>query len=323
MKISRELKTGVVSLTIIALFIWGYNYLKGQNLFNAPSKTYFTEYSDVQGLSTASIVTLSGVEVGKVVAVTFNKDPNKRGWLIVEFSVETDLEFSKNSIAKIYSASLMGGKSLALVPSYEGEMAKPGDYLPGETEADVITSVSENLKPLFEKVENAMVSADSVLVGINEIMDAKTRADLKSSIAQLNATITNFNAISKSVNDMVATNKVKIGNTMTNAELMTSNFAKLSDSLANSNLTSTIKNLEITVNSLNGILANAESGKGTLGKLLKDEEMYNNLTSASKELDELLREMKLNPKRFVHFSLFGKNAKPYVAEPEPEVEAEK
>jgi len=323
LKISRELKTGIVSLTIIALFIWGYNYLKGQNLFNAPSKTYFTEYSNVQGLNTASIVTVNGLEVGKVIAVSFNPDPAKRGWLIVEFSVETDLEFSKNSIAKIYSASLMGGKSLALVPSYEGETAKSGDFFKGETEADVITSVSENLKPLFEKVENAMVSADSVLVGINEIMDAKTRADLKSSIAQLNATITNFNAISKSVNDMVATNKVKIGNTMTNAELMTSNFAKLSDSLANSNLSGTIKNLETTVNSLNGILANAESGKGTLGKLLKDEEMYNNLTSASKELDELLREMKLNPKRFVHFSLFGKNAKPYVPEPELEVEAEK
>ncbi|MFO7673151.1 MAG: MlaD family protein [Lutibacter sp.] len=323
MKISRELKTGIVSLVIIALFIWGYNYLKGQNLFNTPSKTYFTEYSNVQGLSTASVVTLSGVEVGKVVAVRFNKDPNKRGWLIVEFSVETDLEFSKNSIAKIYSASLMGGKSLALVPSYEGDMAKPGDYLPGEIEADVITSVSENLKPLFEKVENAVVSADSVLVGINEIMDAKTRDDLKSSIAQLNATISNFNAISKSVNEMVVTNKVKIGNTLTNAELMTSNFAKLSDSLANSNLSATIKNLETTVNSLNGIIANAESGKGTLGKLLKDEEMYNNLTSASKELDELLRDIKLNPKRFVHFSFFGKKDKGYVAEPEPEVETEK
>lgn len=323
MKISRELKTGAVAIAIIALFIWGYNYMKGLNLFDAPSKTYFTEFSDVQGLNAASIVSLSGVEVGKVVAVTFNSDPKKRGWLIVEFSVDTDLEFSKNSVAKIYSASLMGGKSLALVPSYEGEIAKPGDYLPGETEADVITSVSENLKPLFEKAGNAVVSADSLLVGINEIMDAKTRADLKSSIAQLNATISNFNAISKNVNDMVATNKVKIGNTLTNAESMTSNFAKLSDSLANSNLSATIKNLETTVNSLNGILANAESGKGTLGKLLKDEEMYNNLTSASNELDELLREMKLNPKRFVHFSLFGKKDKGYVAEPEPKIEAEK
>lgn len=322
MKISRELKTGIVAIAVIALFIWGYNYLKGINLFDAPSKTYFTEYNDVQGLNTASIVTINGMEVGKVIAVNFNQNAAKRGWLTVEFSVDTDLEFSKNSIARIYSASLMGGKSLALVPSYEGETAKSGTFFKGETEADVITSVSENLKPLFEKVENAVVNADSLLVGINEIMDARTRENLKSSIAQLNATISNFNAISKSVNEMMATNKVKIGNTLTNAELMTSNFAKLSDSLANSNLGTTIKNLETTVNSLNGILANATSGKGTLGKLLKDEEMYNNLTSASKELDELLREMKLNPKRFVHFSLFGKKEKAYVPEPEIELETE-
>jgi phospholipid/cholesterol/gamma-HCH transport system substrate-binding protein len=318
LKITRELKTGIVAVAIIALFIWGYNYLKGLNLFDAPSKTYFTEYKDVQGLNTSSIVSLNGVEVGKIIAVKFNKDAAKRGWLTVEFSVETDLEFSKNSIAKIYSTSLMGGKSLALVPSFEGEIAKPGDFLQGETEADVITSVSENLKPLFKKVESAVVSADSVLVGLNEIMDAKTRADLKSTIAQLNATMLNFNAISKSVNEMVATNKEKLGNTLTNAELMTSNFAKLSDTLANSNLGTTVKNLETTVNNLNSILANVESGEGTLGKLLKDEAMYNNLTSATKELDELLREMKLHPKRFVHFSLFGKKEKAYVPETKKE-----
>lgn len=318
MKITRELKTGIVAVAVIALFIWGFNYLKGLNIFDAALKTYFTEYSNVEGLNTSSVVTLNGLEVGKVIAVKFNDDPAKRGWLTVEFSAETDLEFSKNSIAKIYSASLMGGKSLAIVPSYEGETAKSGDFFKGETEADVITSVTENLKPLFAKVENAVVSADSVLVGLNEIMDAKTRADLKSSIAQLNATISNFNAISKSVNEMVATNKVKISNTLTNAELMTSNFAKLSDSLANSNLGVTIKNLETTVNNLNGILATVESGEGTLGKLLKDEAMYNNLTSASKELDELLREMKLHPKRFVHFSLFGKKEKTYVPESKQE-----
>lgn len=318
MKITRELKTGIVAVAVIALFIWGYNYLKGLNLFDAASKTYFTEYSNVEGLSTASVVTLNGLEVGKVIALKFNDNPAKRGWLTVEFSAETDLEFSKNSIAKIYSASLMGGKSLAIVPSYEGETAKSGDFFKGEIEVDIITSVSENLKPLFAKVENAVVSADSVLVGLNEIMDAKTKANLKSSIAQLNATISNFNTISKSVNEMVSMNKVKIGNTLTNTELITNNFAKLSDSLANSNLGATIKNLETTVNNLNGILATVESGEGTLGKLLKDEAMYNNLTSASKELDELLREMKLHPKRFVHFSLFGKKEKAYVPETKQE-----
>ncbi|MFA5300384.1 MAG: MlaD family protein, partial [Lutibacter sp.] len=274
--------------------------------------------NDVQGLNISSIVTLNGLEVGKVISIKFNTNPQKRGWLIVEFSAETDLEFSKNSSAKIYSASLMGGKSLAIVPSYEGETAKSGDFLKGEIESDLIASFAKDLKPLFAKVESAVVSSDSLLVGINKIMDAKTRADLKSSIAQLNATISNFNAISKSVNEMVITNKVKIGNTLTNTELMTNNLAKLSDSLANSNLGVTIKNLETTVNSLNSILANVESGEGTLGKLLKDEEMYNNLKSASKELDELLRDVKLHPKRFVHFSLFGKKDKGYVPEPELE-----
>jgi phospholipid/cholesterol/gamma-HCH transport system substrate-binding protein len=236
LKITRELKTGVIAIAVIALFIWGYNYLKGQNLFDAASKTYFTEYNNVQGLNTASIVTLNGLEVGKVIAINFNPDPAKRGWLTVEFSVETDLEFSKNSIARIYSASLMGGKALALVPSYEGETAKTGDFFKGEIEADMIASVSENLKPLFEKVGNAVVSADSVLVGINEIMDAKTRENLKSSIAELN----NFklNAISKSVNEMVATNKVKLA--MANAELATNNFANF-QILWSSNLSATIK----------------------------------------------------------------------------------
>ena len=111
--------------------------MKGLNLFNGPLKTYYTEYNNVQGLNTASTVTINGVDVGKVVNINFNKDPNKRGQLIVEFSVENDFEFSKNSIAKIYSASLMGGKSLAIIPSYEGETALPGDVLMGEIESDI------------------------------------------------------------------------------------------------------------------------------------------------------------------------------------------
>ncbi len=149
LKISRELKTGVVAVAVISLFIWGYNYMNGLNLFDGPKKTYFTEYNNVRGLNSASVVTINGVEVGKVIQINFNNDPDKRGQLIVEFSVENDFEFSKKSIAKIYSASLMGGKSLAIVPSYEGEMAKPGDFLQGEIESDIFSSVTEKKSPGF------------------------------------------------------------------------------------------------------------------------------------------------------------------------------
>lgn len=311
MKISRELKTGVVAVAVIALFIWGYNYLNGLNLFDGPVKTYFTEYNNVQGLNTASVVTINGVEVGKVININFNDDPNKRGQLIVEFSVINDFEFSKKSIAKIYSASLMGGKSLAVVPSYEGEMAKPGDFLSGEIESDIFSSVTEKLNPLQAKVENVIVSADSLMVGLNDIIDIKRREDLKSSITDLKVTISNFKAISESVNLLIKNNEEKLGKTLDNAELMTQNLAKLSDSLLNANLGETIEKFETTITNLNAILASVESGDGTLGKLLKDEELYTNLTNAFKELEELLNEMKLHPKRFVHFSLFGKKDKGY------------
>lgn len=311
MKISREVKTGIVAVSVIALFIWGFNFMKGLNLFDGPSKTYLTEYNNVQGLNTASVVTINGVEVGKVINIMFNKDPNKRGKLIVEFSVETDFEFSKKSIAKIYSASLMGGKSLAIVPSYEGEIAKPGDFLEGEIESDIFSSVTEKLNPLQAKVEDVIVSADSLMTSLTDVLDANSRAHLKSSIAKLDATMTNFKTISESVDKLIKTNEEKIESTLAKAEVMTANLAKISDTLVVSNLGGTIKNLETTVTNLNKILASVESGEGTLGKLVKDESMYTNLTNSSKELEELLREMKLHPKRFVHFSLFGKKDKGY------------
>lgn len=311
MKITRELKTGIFAVVVIALFIWGYNYLKGINLFDGKINTYFTEYSNVQGLNTASVVTINGVEVGKVVGITFNKDPEKRGQLIVEFSILEDFQFSKNSVAKIYSASLMGGKSLAVVPSYEGEMAKPGDYLKGEIESDIFSTVTEKLNPLQAKVENVIVKADSLMGNLNDIIDLKTRINIKQSIAQLNATLTNFHAASNNLNLLVSDNKIKLDKTIDNAEKMTSNFKKLSDTLVQANLGVTVKNLQTTVTNLNQVLSKINSGQGSLGKLLKDDNLYSNLTNASKELEELLRDMKLHPKRYVHFSLFGKKDKGY------------
>jgi phospholipid/cholesterol/gamma-HCH transport system substrate-binding protein len=318
-KITREFKTGVVAVTVIALFIWGYNFMKGLNLFDGPLKTFYTEYSNVQGLNTASVVTINGVDVGKVLSINFNKDPDKRGQLVVEFSVDTDFEFSKQSKAKIYSASLMGGKSLAIIPSYEGEMAVPGDVLIGEIESDIFSSVADKLNPLQAKVENVIVSADSLMSGLTDILDDKSRENIKLSIERLSATILNFQNLSASLDELVDNNEKKLSNTLSNTELMTSNLAKLSDSLANSNITATIKSLETTVSSLNTILANLEEGQGTMGKLLSDDEMYINLTNASKELEELLRDVKLHPKRYVSLSVFGKKDKGYQPEPETEL----
>lgn len=308
---SKELKTGIVAVIIIALFVWGYNFLKGQDLFNGSTRRFFVEYNSIQGLNEASQVTINGLQVGKVVGINFNNNPQKRGRLVVEIALDNDFQFSKNSVAKIYSASLMGGQNLAIIPNYEGPMAVSGDFLKGEVESDIFSSVSEKLNPLQAKLENVIVSADSLLVGMNSVLDQKSRKSLSRSILGLEGTIGDIRKTIGSVNKMIDSNRVNIDITLQNTKKITKDFSKVSEDLAKANLGETVKKLETTLVNVNTLLADMKSGKGTLGKLVTDDAMYTNLTNASKELEELLREMKLNPKRFVHFSLFGKKAKPY------------
>ena len=298
---SKELKTGIVAVVVIALFIWGYNFLKGQDLFSANARHFFVEYNNINGLNEASSVTINGLKVGKVDEIRFNDNPDKKGNLIVKISLDTDFNFSKNSIAKIYSASLMGGQNLAIVPKYDGEIAKSGDYLKGEVESDIFSSVGEKLNPIQAKLENVLVGADSLLIGINQVLDEKSRKSLNRSIQGLEGTIYDVRKTLASVNTLLADNKGNLNATLANTKKITDNFSKVSDDLAKANLGESVKKLETTLANVNTLLADMKSGKGTLGKLMTDEKMYTNLTNASKEMEELLREMKLNPKRFVHF----------------------
>ena len=309
LKISRELKTGIVAIVAISLFVWGFNFLKGQNIFAKTKRTFKTEYANVQGLNTSSVVTINGVVVGKVLNITFSKETSKKGALEVVFSIDNDFEFSKNSIAKIYSTSLMGGKSLAVVPSYEGETAMSGDILKGEIESDIFSTASEMLNPLQAKFENVISNIDSLMVGLNDVLDVNSRNHLKASIIQLNSTLTTFNQAGKKMDNILASNANSLNATISNAEKITNDFSKISENLASVNFAETVQNLEKTLANVNSLLGNIENGEGTIGKLMTDDQMYVNLENASKELEELLREFKEHPKRFVHFSLFGKKDK--------------
>ena len=308
---SKELKTGFVAVVVIALFIWGFNFLKGENIFAKNQRHFFVEYNNIQGLKKSSSVTINGLQVGSVVDIKFNTDPDKKGTLIVELLIENDFQFSKSSIAKIYSASLMGGQSLAIIPSYIGELAVDGDSLKGEVESDIFSSVGEKLNPLQAKLENVIVSADSLLVGLNQTLTIDSRKSLNRSIKGLEFTIYDVRKTLGSVNQLLDSSKVGIKNTFDNTRIITENLMKLSDTLVNANIGLTIKKAQQSLDYVNQLMVGIQNGEGSLGKLVKDETMYTNLTNMSKELEELIREMKLNPKRFVHFSLFGKKAEPY------------
>ena len=308
---SKELKTGFVAILIIALFVWGFNFLKGENIFSKNQRQYYVEYDNIQGLKVSSGVTINGLQVGRVIGIKFNPDPLKKGKLIVELQLEDEFEFSKNSIAKIYSASLMGGQLLAIIPSYEGEIAVSGDYLKGEVESDIFSSVGEKLNPLQAKLENVIVSADSLLLGLNQTLTQESRKSLNRSIAGLELTISDIRTTISSVNQLIDSSKTGLKKTLENTEVITSNFIRFTDSLNQLDLGLTIKKTQRTLDNVNKLMLGVENGKGSLGKFVKDDAMYNNLTNMSKELEELLRDIKLNPKRYIHFSLFGKKAVPY------------
>ncbi len=167
--------------------------------------------------------------------------------------------------------------------------------------------------PLKDKIDKLLDNATILFANFNEILDQKTKSNLKNSISELNRSMAEFTGISKNLNSLLTENKSKLNNSFANLDKTTSNFAVMSDSLAKANLGQTVKNLEKTLASVDKIMSGIESGKGTMGKLMNDEAMYTNFTKASKELELLLQDLRLHPTRYVNVSLFGKKEKPYIA----------
>jgi phospholipid/cholesterol/gamma-HCH transport system substrate-binding protein len=309
LKVSREIKTAVLVIISIILFIWGYSFLKGKNLFDNSNKL-FVVYENVAGLATSAPVTLNGLTIGKVNSITINPD----GKLLVELHITTDFPISKSSIAEIYDSGLVGGRQIAIKPNLlDKNYTVSGDYLQASSKLGLTDALAQQLEPLQAKIQELLVNADAMFTNVNDILDTQTRQNLKSSIASLNTTLSEFSVASKNINELLVENKSKFNNTLKNVDKVTGNFATISDSLAKANLGQTVKNLEKTLAKVDKIMAELEQGKGTMGKLIKDETMYTNFAKTSKELELLLQDVRLHPTRYVNVSLFGKKNKPYVA----------
>lgn len=308
MKLSREFKTGIIVVGGILLFILGFSYLKSTPLFDN-SKTFYAVYKHVGGLQTGTQVTINGFNVGKVNNIRF-KDAS--GNLLVTFSVNNSFSFSKNSTAELYDTGIIGGKGIQIKPIFDGSpTAQSGDTLTTSTRPGLTDLVQQKLTPLQQKIEGAFTHADTLLMNVNEVLDDKTKKDLRESIAGLNKLMKSLESSAEVLNKLLKNNQGKLDSSLTNFNELSSNFAKLSDSLNNAGLGRTLTSLESTVSNLDKILSQIEQGDGTMGKLLKDEELYDNLSSTTRELNLLLKDFRLNPKRYVNVSVFGKKQKEY------------
>ena len=294
-------------LGILAV-IMGFGYLKSSSIFDS-SRTFYAVYDHVGGLQTGTQVSLNGLVVGNVSSIRFRDNSGK---LVVTFMVNNNFEFSKNSKVELFDTGIIGGKGLQIIPAFDGAAnAQPGDTLQSTTKPGLTELVQQNLTPLQMSLESTVSDADTLLTNINSILDARTKRELQQSISGLNQLVRTFQGSASKLNTLLEANGEQLDSTLKNVNTITSNFSKISDSLANAGLGKTLTDLQSTVSSLNQVLGKIEKGEGTFGKMAHDEELYNNLTEVSRELDLLIQDFRLNPKRYVNVSVFGKKQKEY------------
>lgn len=310
-KISNEVKVGAVALITIVTFIWLYNFLKGEDIFN-PSGTYYVIYQEIGGLTETNPVEINGYKAGVVQSINFIND--KSGRLLVTLSIDKDFVLPENTVAEITTASLIAGMKIRLEFGEGMGVYKSGDTIPGRMAESILTKAQKELAPISEKVSELIVVLDSVLTGINDVLGPEFRQNLKGSMAHLNNTTKNVdemigskdNGLKKMVADlsmfskMLSENSEKLGSTIGNLE-------SISDTLAAADLYATVVNLKSTLEKTTQLLEKMNNGEGTTGQLLTNDSLYINLNSSVVSLDLLLKDLKQNPKRY--FSLFGKKNK--------------
>lgn len=313
MKLSREVKTAILVILGIVFLIIGINYLKGINIFQ-PKNEFYTEF-DYNALTPSSPVTIKGNNVGKINSIKYDFDSGKTK---VAFTIDKGLKFSKDSKMRLYELGLMGGNGMAIIPVEGGVQAENGDFLQSEVEEGLVKSLAGNFSGLTTGLDGTLQSADSLLVSLNKIVEDDSEKGLKNAIGELNATIKSFKTLSYSFNSLISKNDKTLTSMLSNFDKVSQDLGALSTDLKDVELSKTVKTLDQTLLNVNTLLSDLDKGEGTLGKLLTDDDLYNNLEVASQQLQELLQDFKLNPSRYVKVSVFGKKDKAGYVKPESE-----
>jgi phospholipid/cholesterol/gamma-HCH transport system substrate-binding protein len=308
LKFSNEIKTALLFIFGISLFFIGFSYLKSNDVF-VSDRQFFGVYDNTEGLLNGTPVTINGYEVG---SVDNSKLMYPDAKILVTFRVENDFPFSKNSIAQIYESGLIGGKALAIIPAFDDAAdAEHGDTLQTSVAPGLTDLVNEKLSPLQEKIESMIVHADSVLISFKNVMDSQRQEALRQSIDQFSETTAALSTLTNTLSSSINDTDGALNNTFDALARASENAAAITDSLQQAPLAATIRLLEDSAINLSDITNKVSAGEGTLGKLVQSDSLVNALNETNIQVQLLLKDMRLNPKRYVHFSLFGKKNKTY------------
>lgn len=303
-----EFKIGLLGLIVLVILFFGIKFLKGSDVFQKEN-TYYAKYNDVNGMLVSSNVFVNGLRVGyvKEIEATNERADN----FIVKFNVRSDIKIPEDSKIVLFSADLLGSKALKLQLGTSNKIIEDGDTLLSDREVGMLDNLGASVAPL-------MSNLDSILTSLNNILNQQTQTSLQNTIANLESTTGKLSNISTDLDNLMTNEKLKLAQIIENTESITTNFKenneKLSniitnvdnivDSAAKANIGSTLIETGKSIERLNAVLGVIEKGKGNIGLLINDEELYRSLDNSAKNLNKLIEDIKENPKKYINVSVF-------------------
>jgi len=314
-KIKTEYKVGVIGVISIVILYFGIMYLKGKDLFDVET-SYYAVFNDVSGLYKSNYIYLNGMKVGYIKDIT-NIDPHARKFL-VWIAVKSEIKIPDDSKIMIFSSDMLGSKALKIDMGISQKSFERRDTIASAVENGMLDQLSANITPIVVRLNSVITNLDTLLVSVNHVMDKNTQADIKASMASIRRSVNNIESITVQVDGLVGSEKQKITKILSNAESITTNFREnndkltsainnfnnISDTIAKAKLGTTIRETNMSLNSLSKILKSIENGEGSAGLLIKDDKLYRNLETSTKNLNALIEDIKQNPKKYINVRVF-------------------
>lgn len=319
MKLKREYKIGIYAIIVLVTFILGVNFIKGRDIFRKHRK-FYAVYNDIGGLVEASTITINGLNVGNVSDIHFTDDTS--GNILVELTLYKSIDVPKNSVARI-SSDLLGTKTIQLVLGDSKEIAKSGDTIIAQMQASLQEEVNRQVAPIKRKAEDLILSIDTLIVTVRAVFDKQARENLSLSFQHIRQTIANLEHTTYNLDTLVYGQRNRFERILFNIESITgnirengdkidhviANFEAISDTLARANVKKTLDDVDVAILNFSAVMQKVNSGEGSLGLLVNDKKLYSSLENSSKELNFLISDIKLNPHRYLNFSVFPPGAK--------------
>ncbi|WP_341840508.1 MlaD family protein [Chitinophaga caseinilytica] len=318
LKVNNETKVGILTVIAIVLLVLGFNILKGRSLFST-KKTIYAVYTQVNGLQPSNAVMVNGLGIGTVQSLEVMD--KRAGRILVTLQISKNIEIPRNSVARI-SADLLGTRKVEIDFGNTDEFLKNKDTIYAAVDGSITDALKEQLSPLVKKLESTLGAVDTLLLTVNSVFDTATKQNIRQAVAGLNGTLANLNNATRNINGMLADGG-KIAGTFDNFNAVSANlknnndkisniltnFDKASGAFANGQIDSTLHNLQSTIGRLNEVAGKISSTDGSLGLLMNDRKVYNNLQHSLGSLNKLLEDLRYNPWRYVHLSVFGRKNK--------------